>query len=61
MISEALELHEEGERVGHSWCTCVGNRGYGGFGGATMEVVDDMYVGHSQRGWPHVGRCRSTS
>ena len=29
MISEALEMREEGGRVSHSWCMCVVSHGYG--------------------------------
>ena len=51
-ISEALELHVEGGRVSRSLCMCVASHGYGGLGGAGMEVVDDMHAGQSQ------GFCR---
>ena len=33
MISEALELHVEGEQASHSWCMCVVSHGFGGLGG----------------------------
>ena len=33
VISEALELCVEGERVNHSWCMGVVGHGYGGLGG----------------------------
>ena len=29
--------------------------------GEGMEVVDGMHAGHSQGGWSHVGKFRSTS
>ena len=28
--------------------------------GEGSKVVNDMHVGQSQQGWPHVRRCRST-
>ena len=40
---------------------CVVSHGYGGMGGAGMEVVDGMHAGQSQMGWSHFGRCRSIS
>ena len=33
MISEALELYVEGERVSHSWCMCVVDHCNGMLGG----------------------------
>ena len=51
MISEALQLRVKSEQVSHSWCMCVVSHGYGGLGGAGVEVVDGMHAG--QRG---VGR-----
>ena len=35
MISEALELRVEGERVGHSRCNSVVSHGYGGLVGGS--------------------------
>ena len=37
VISEALELCVEGERVNHSWCMGVVGHGYGGLGGDRDE------------------------
>ena len=48
--SVELELYVEGGRVSHSWCMCVIGHGYGGFGGAGMEVVGGM----------HAGQCRGS-
>ena len=33
MISEALEMREEGGRVSHSWCIRAVSHGNGGLGG----------------------------
>ena len=48
MISEALELYVEGGRVSQNWCMCVACRGYGGFCGVGIEVVDGMHAGQSR-------------
>ena len=61
IITEALELRQEGGRVSHSWCMRVVSHGYGGLGGAGIEVVDGMHAGKSHRDWSHEGRCRSIS
>ena len=34
----------ENRRVNHSWCMCVGSRGYGGLVMAGMKVVDGMHA-----------------
>ena len=34
----------EGARVSHSWCVNVVTHGYGGLGGAGMEVVDGKHA-----------------
>ena len=45
MISEALELRVEGERVSHSWYMYVVCHGFGGLGGAGMECMRDKARG----------------
>ena len=38
----------------------VVSHGFGGLGGAGMEVLDGIHAGQSQGGLSHVERCRST-
>ena len=41
---QALELRVKGGRVNHNWCMGVDSHGYGGFGGAGMDVVDGRHA-----------------
>ena len=47
MISEAAKLRVEGGRVSKSWRLYFVSHGYGGLGGAGMEVADGMHAGRS--------------
>ena len=55
MISEALELREEGVRVSLSWCMCVVSHDCGGLGGGRGGVGGWYACGTHPGGWSHVG------
>ena len=60
IISETLELRVEGGRISYSWCMCVGNHGYHGFGGG-MDGCGEYYANGTKPGGSHVLRYRSSS